>query len=256
MIHTETQVVENIHIQNDLFFLSVHQEEIAEAAVPGQFAELSTCGATLLNKPLSIAYTTPDKGLCHFVHRVVGPGTRALSQLKEEETIQIIGPCGNGFPVVDSPVYAVGGGSGIPPVAFLSHIYGAHITPVLAARTASLLSLENQCEKATGKKTIIATDDGSKGHHGIVTDCLATLLEKEPATIYACGPLPMLLAIAQLAQNYAVDCYACLEAYMGCGIGVCMGCVIPTVRGYERVCKEGPVFNAKDILWNELLDSE
>lgn len=250
MKQTQAQVHDNRRLTAEMWSLTLCDAHCAQTAVPGQFVEISTRGVTLLNKPISIASTAPDDALFTLIYKVIGPGTRALSAMKPGDAVRIIGPCGTGFPVPESPVYAVGGGCGIPPISFLAQIYGNRIMPLLAARTAESLVQEEVCAAWTGHAPMVTTDDGSKGLRGQVAPHLAECLATTPAPVYACGPLPMLRAVAACARAAGVSCFVSLEAYMGCGFGVCMGCVVPTVRGYERVCKEGPVFPAEDIVWD------
>ena len=235
--------------------LTLREPNVAAAARPGQFIELSTAGATLLNKPVSIASTARADGTFDIVYKVVGPGTRAFSSFTRERRVKLLGPCGNGFDRVRGSAILVGGGIGIPPLHFLAAEHADHVafTAILGARTRAELVLERELAALAEAPLLVATDDGSRGHRGFVTDLLVTALKRKQVPVYACGPLPMLARVAQICQAASVACTVCLEAYMGCGIGVCMGCAIPTVRGMERVCREGPVFDAADIRWDELL---
>ncbi len=228
--------------------------EIAEAARPGQFIEISTKGATLLNKPISIAAVSDNKQMFTLVYKVVGPGTEALSKLEPKEKVKVIGPCGNGFSNVEGKAYAVGGGIGIPPMYFLASEKKASgdFDVILGAGTSDDLVLKTDFENELNIKPVLATDDGSEGLEGTVCLPLEEKLKAKPAPVYACGPLPMLAAVSVLCKKYNVPSFVCLEAYMGCGIGVCMGCVVPTVRGMERVCREGPVFLGEDVLWEKI----
>jgi len=235
------------------YALKLAAAEVAREARPGQFVELSTRGATLLNKPLSIAAADKAAGTVTVVYKVVGPGTRAFSGYRAGEEVELLGPCGKGIAEVAGRAYAVGGGIGIPPLLFLAvaNAGRAAFEVLLGARTAEDVVLAKEFA-AAGCTPKIATDDGSLGRRGFVTELLEEKLREAPAPVYACGPVAMLARVAGLAREYSVPCFVCLEAYMGCGIGVCMGCVVPTVRGMERVCREGPVFAAGDVKWEEL----
>ena len=242
------------HLSGDNYRIVLHAPDIARTAVPGQFAEVATGGATLLNKPISIAAVDRAAGTISLVYKVVGPGTRAINAYAVGDRIGLIGPCGTGFTLNEPRACIVGGGIGIPPLLFLAAEYHqrTHFTCVLGARTAADLVLLDEFEELTGTAPMCATDDGSRGHHGLVVDCLKEAWQQGPIAVYACGPVAMLKCISALCVEAGVPCFVCLEAYMGCGIGVCMGCVIPTVRGMERVCAEGPVFAGADILWDEV----
>lgn len=247
------QVLEHVRVSGANFRLTLLAPEIARSARPGQFVELSTRGATLLNKPISIAAADPAAGTITLVYKVVGPGTRAFSSYQPGLEVPLLGPCGNGFSSVHGDAYVVGGGIGIPPLWFLVSMNAPHarFQAVLGARTAEDLVLAEEFTQS-GCEVTLTTDDGSRGRRGFVTDVLEELLRTAPAPVYACGPVPMLARVAAVTHAARVPCTVCLEAYMGCGIGVCMGCVVPTIRGMERVCREGPVFPAADIRWHEL----
>ena len=254
MISKTSLVVSHIHLSGNCFQLDLFMPEIAETARPGQFIEISTNGATLLNKPISIAAISKQNKTFSLVYKVVGEGTKALSKLIENDKVKVIGPCGNGFQKVERFVYGVGGGIGIPPIFFLAaeNNFSTKFDIILGAGTSDDLVLETDFKNNLEITPIITTDDGSAGLKGNICLPLEEKLKIKPAPVYACGPMPMLAAISNLCKKYNVPSFVCMEAYMGCGIGVCMGCVIPTVRGFERVCKEGPVFLGKDVIWNEL----
>lgn len=247
------RVVEQRRLSGSNYALTLAAPEVACAARPGQFVELSTRGATLLNKPISIAVADAAAGTITLVYKVVGPGTRAFSTYVPGMEVPLLGPCGNGFAPVHGRAYAVGGGIGIPPMWFLAAANrgGAQFEIMLGARSVEDVVLVKEFE-ALGCVPSVTTDDGSSGRRGFVTELLEEKLAAAPAPVYACGPVPMLAQVAALARAQEAPCFVCLEAYMGCGIGVCMGCVVPTVRGMERVCREGPVFAAADVKWDEL----
>jgi len=257
MTWTRATVVEQVRLGGGNYCLRIAAPEIAAAARPGQFVELSTGGATLLNKPISIAQADAAAGTITLVYKVVGPGTRAFSAYRAGGEVMLLGPCGNGFAPVAGRAYAVGGGIGIPPMLFLvaRHAGEAAFDVLLGARTQEDLVLVQEFTEVNGRAPALITDDGSSGRRGYVTELLDEMLRKAAAPVYACGPVPMLTRVAALARAHKVPCFVCLEAYMGCGIGVCMGCVVPTVRGMERVCREGPVFDAADIAWDALGDA-
>jgi dihydroorotate dehydrogenase electron transfer subunit len=170
------------------------------------------------------------------------------------------GPFGRGFPVPPrgSAPILVAGGSGFPPLLFFSHRFGARARLFLGARNKECLPPPAVIRKFKEdlEKVHIATEDGSRGTRGVVTDLLAAYLSgldgKAPAAIYACGPRPMLAAVSNLAAERSVLCYVSMEERMACGLGACMGCSVGVkAGGYKRVCKEGPVFDAREIDWGE-----
>ena len=254
MIRADATVTAVQRLAGDNYRITCELPEIAASARPGQFVEVSTGGATLLNKPFSVARVDRGTGTFDLVFRVVGPGTAAIAAYRPGRRVAVTGPCGNGFPPVPEPAYIAGGGIGIPPLLFLVSEIGpdAVAATVLGARCADDLVLVDEFQAATGSSPTVTTDDGSNGRRGFVTDVLEEWLARAARPVCACGPLPMLHRVAELCAAARAPLFACLEAYMGCGTGICMGCVIPTVRGMERVCREGPVFMGSDILWDEL----
>jgi len=181
-----------------------------------------------------------------FLIEDVGPGTNRLCELGPGEDLLLVGPLGVGFvaPREDRRALLVGGGVGIAPLAIWQDVQSAGadftVTVLLgfrdAAHAAGALLLDG---------ARIATDDGSVGHHGLVTELLEDALDRDPdSEVYACGPPAMLEATARLCAERAIPAQLALEAGMACGFGACYGCVIPTRRGYVRLCLEGPVLDA------------
>lgn len=227
---------------------------------PGQFYMLrGDWGLSpLLGRPISILGEDEARSEVRFLIKAVGEGSRLLHALKPGETVQVIGPLGNHFPLsgwdARSPVILVGGGVGVPPMVYLARRLsenGAGISFCQGARTKEDLLLLDELEEI-GVTPHIATDDGSIGHQGLVTELLSSELEYEPGAVFACGPEAMLRAVARLCRGKA-PCFVSLEAAMGCGYGVCLSCVTRVMDGGQvvnrRICKEGPVFEAKELPW-------
>jgi dihydroorotate dehydrogenase electron transfer subunit len=215
----------------------------------GQFAMLAAAERwgggrderPFLARALSIARR--QAGESHFLLEDVGPGTRRLCELRAGDEVLSVGPLGRGFPPrgVGRRPLLVGGGVGIAPLAILRDR--------LAGGASAMLGFRDR-PRAAGATLIggarVATDDGSVGYRGPVTDLLADELERDPnATVYACGPAPMLEAVRALCERTATPAYLALEAAMACGFGACFGCVVPARDGgYLRVCVDGPVIDA------------
>ena len=253
MNYIYSTILSQINLSGDNYLLDLYAPEIAKQSLPGQFVEVSTAGSTLLNKPISIASISNDKKSFSIVYKVVGVGTKAISNFTQNQKIKIIGPCGNGFPKPGKQAILVGGGVGIPPLFFLAQSFpDTEFHAVLGAGTKNDLVLKHEFTKLKNINVKIATDDGSDGRKGTVIPLLKETLHKENMTVFACGPSAMLSAVAKTCKTVNSCAYVSLEAYMGCGIGVCMGCVIPTIRGLERVCREGPVFGANEIIWEKM----
>jgi NAD(P)H-flavin reductase len=180
----------------------------------------------------------------HFLVEDVGPGTRRLCESQPGEELLLVGPLGRGFeaPAGDREPLLVGGGVGIAPLAIWQDQLAdrARDSPLLGFRDAA-----HAAGAALLDAPKIATDDGSVGHHGLVTDLLRERLEQsEDVSVYACGPPPMLEAVRQLCELYLAPAQLALESGMACGFGACFGCVVQTRRGYVRLCVDGPVLDA------------
>lgn len=168
----------------------------------------------------------------------------------------MIGPLGNGFSfsagIKNRNIILVAGGIGVAPLMFLAQrLRKGAVTVLIGARTKAQILCANEF-KRLGCAVRSATDDGSLGVRGRVTELLEDVLAKKAAgrpALYGCGPGPMLKAMAEVCRAYGLTAQVSLEAHMACGIGACLGCVVQTTRGYERVCKEGPVFRASDVVW-------
>lgn len=191
--------------------------------------------------PRAFSVLRARAGELHFLIENVGPGTRRLCELGPGDGLNLVGPLGNGFsaPREGRRPILVGGGVGIAPLAIWQDELGGRATTLLGFRDephahgAALLT-----------NPIVATDDGSVGHHGLVTERLEDELDADDgAEVYACGPPPMLEAVRAICTDRGVPAQLALESGMACGFGACFGCVVPTVDGYIRLCVDGPVLD-------------
>ena len=211
---------------------------------PGQFAQVSVPGC-FLRRPISVCDYEPGRFTMLF--RVVGNGTAVLSGRKAGDTLDCITGLGNGFPTEGEKPLLVGGGIGCPPLYHLCKEFvrrGVRPTVILGFKRGVECILKEEFE-ALGARVLIATEDGSMGQKGFVTNCLPGL---EFDRLYTCGPTPMMKALHKTVKNPG---YYSLEERMGCGFGVCVGCTIHTRSGAARVCKDGPVFASDELLWEE-----
>ena len=242
-------IIEKKTLGAGVYSVTVSAPECAEAASVGQFANIAAPGFTL-RRPISICGIDKEKGTLRFVFEVRGKGTKAISDVREGECLDILAPLGNGFKLPEKgKVIVVGGGIGVPPLLGVSAVKGKDCTAVLGFRDYSKIILDNEF-KANGSEVIVCTDDGSVGVHGLVTVPLAEKLS-DNVTVLACGPEPMLKAVVSLCKERKVPCQISLEQRMGCGVGACVVCSCMTIRNgeeyYARVCKDGPVFNAEEV---------
>jgi dihydroorotate dehydrogenase electron transfer subunit len=183
-----------------------------------------------------------------------------LSRRKPGDILDIIGPLGNGFSLKKGRAIIVAGGVGVAPLVFLAEKLISLRAKSSELRAEVLIGAKTKnhilCEKEfkdLGLNVTIATDDGSRGFKGRVTEALDYLLRaksRELPTIYACGPAPMLKAVSAIAKKHKIPAQLSLEAHMACGIGACLGCVVKTTQGFKRVCKEGPVFGSQELIWD------
>ena len=227
--------------------------EAAVYAKPGQFVMVyPKDSSTILPRPISICEVCGDS--LRLVYRVQGKGTREFSLYKEGESVKVLGPIGNGFPVEEGrgkKSILIGGGIGVPPILELAKALKGEDVTILAGYRNSDLFLDEDFRKQA--KLEIATEDGSVGVKGNVMDVIR---EKNLScdVIFACGPMPMLRAIKKYAEETGIKAYISLEERMACGVGACLGCVCKTTHKDEhshvnnaRVCTEGPVFEAREV---------
>lgn len=242
---------------NDIYDLVLQTKDIARAAKAGQFVSVySNDKSKLLPRPISLCGIDREKGTLRLVYRVTGQGTgtEEFSRLKEGDTVKLLGPLGNGFTVESGKkAFLIGGGIGVPPMLQLAKemkAAGENLQVVMGYRNADTFLLD---EFEAVAETFVATEDGSLGTKGNVIDAIKN--EKLNAdVIYACGPTPMLRALKNYAEENNMVCYISMEERMACGIGACLACVCKSRNkdahsnvNNKRICKEGPVFNAKEV---------
>lgn len=248
-------ITEKSALAKDMYNFEILCPEIASIAQPGQFVHIRVNGFTL-RRPVSICNINTEKGTLRIVFEIRGDGTAAMSELNAGDVVDMLAPLGHGFTVNKefSKVILIGGGIGTPPMLPLAKEYRAKATVITGFRNASAVILQEDFSK-TGADTILCTDDGSAGKHGFVTEPLADILTKgDTDAVYACGPMQMLKKIAEMCKENNIKlCEVSLEERMACGIGACLGCACRTKKNDEEyfahVCKEGPVFNAEEVVW-------
>ena len=245
-------ILANTEISPGIFSMTIHLPLIAADCVPGQFVMLYLDrGDTLLPRPISICDADCEEGSLTLVYQVVGSGTAHLSGLKPGASLRILGPLGNGFAQKNGLRSAalVGGGIGAPPLLMLAKQLrgrGVALDACLGFRDTSILTDEFT---ALGAQVHIATDSGREGLRGTVIDLLRAH-NLHPDEIFACGPKPMLSALAGYARQHNIPCQVCLEERMACGLGACVGCVVKSQGKpeYKKVCCDGPVFYTDEVV--------
>jgi dihydroorotate dehydrogenase electron transfer subunit len=277
-VQRRVAVVENVPLANDIYRLRVECPEIARPILPGQFIMLrfSDCNDPLLARPLAL-YDTVRNGSGDFtaldiVYLTLGRMTRLLAQQAPGSKLDIWGPLGNGFPPISTNhLIMVAGGIGQTPFLALAQEYfgrrtygdpprmaplAERVTLCYGVRNAALLAGVDDF-RAVGVDVHISSDDGSVGHHGLVTDLLGRILDEtrgHDRLVVCCGPEPMMHAVADLSHLNATRCIASLETPMACGIGICFSCVAKVRQpdgswDWKRTCVEGPIFDAERIEW-------
>jgi NAD(P)H-flavin reductase len=194
--------------------------------------------------PRAFSYARATESALAFLLEAIGPGTERLCELGQDDGVWVMGPLGVGFTAPErSRALLVGGGIGAAPLLCWRDALGGDATTLLGFRSADHAEAARYFQGAR-----IATDDGSVGHHGFVTELLREELDADSeATIYACGPPPMLEAVRALAAEREVPAQLAMESGMACGFGACMGCVVQTKNGYVRLCVDGPIVDAADL---------
>ena len=247
----DCSIVFKERLADSVYAITVSSPDITNAARAGQFVNIKCGEGSLLRRPLSICSIDDDE--LRFVFEVKGEGTRWLSGRVPGQSIDIFGPLGNGFNIPRGNIVVVGGGIGSPPMLFVAESSEGDVTAVLGFRDSRKIILKTEFESACNQ-VFFTTDDGSFGTQGTVAQPLQELLESGGFdAVLACGPRPMLSAVADICKQRGVPCQVSLEERMGCGVGACVVCACLTVidgaEGVSRVCRDGPVFYAEDIRW-------
>ncbi len=250
-------------LAENTYLLGYDRPDTAHAALPGQFCMISPeegKSDVFLPRPFSYFRTDGD-GRVEILFRTVGKGTRWLAGLRPGDRIGEFGPLGNSFTLPERADHAIllGGGIGLPPMAMLAgRLAGAGVSRIdlIYGELEGARVIDLAATLPENVKLHVATEDGVVGHRGRVTGILAPMYAKccSPPAVYACGPNPMMAAVASMISPEKVEFYqSSCEEYMACGKGICQGCVIPVWNGeetvYMRCCTEGPVFNGFEVAW-------
>ncbi|MCL4708453.1 dihydroorotate dehydrogenase electron transfer subunit [bacterium] len=265
-------VISQEEVARGIFLMRLRAPEIAAAVLPGQFVNIQVQAQSagqispLLRRPFSVCQVDRAEGSIAILWKIVGQGTRILASHRPGAVLSVIGPLGNGYqlPTNVARLAIVAGGLGIAPMPLLAVFLqqrGFAFDALLGARTKAELWGENELSACGGRVTC-ATDDGSAGHHGFVTDLLQDWLQRSEETpacqIFACGPMPMLQRVAEICRRANVVAQVAIETIMGCGFGICMGCNTEPAEGvqnagrYLLACIDGPVFESNKIRYESV----
>ncbi|OGO19907.1 MAG: dihydroorotate dehydrogenase [Chloroflexi bacterium RBG_16_50_9] len=242
-------VISNVEVMPETYLIWLECPDVAAEARPGQFVMVNCGEDCYLPRPLSIHRT--DVGKLALLFKIVGKGTEWLSQQKTGNTLNIFGPLGNGFYINPDAhnLLLVAGGIGIAPIRFLADAankQSKNITLLMGAQQA-VQHLSNELLPSP-MKLVISTDDGSMGKKGPATLSIPNEANRADQ-VFACGPVGMYRAMAQMPELKNKPVQVSLEIRMACGVGVCYSCTIKTRKGLKQVCKDGPVFELEDIIW-------
>lgn len=251
------RVAERTQLGPSAFWMTLEAGEMVRKTflAPGQFVHIACGHSRLLRRPISVCSCQADTSgdLLSIVFEVRGEGTQWLAQRQVGDKLDVLGLLGNGFSLDPQGRYLLcGGGIGTPPMLGCAQYTGGKSVAVLGFRSRDWVILTEQFRE-TCEGVCLCTDDGSVGTKGFVHQEVAHILDKDKdfTAILACGPKPMLRGVAQVAAEYGVPCQASMEERMACGVGACLGCAIPMADGSMRhVCKDGPVFDAREVNWD------
>jgi dihydroorotate dehydrogenase electron transfer subunit len=268
----DVKVISNLKISKDYYLLSLDVPRVFKDAQPGQFVHIriNDSSEPLLRRPFSIhrlSVINSGSGAqrlnLNILYEVKGKGTRLLCEKRAGDCLNILGPLGRGFDYKAKGANSniiIAGGAGVAPLVFLAEQLSKDKTTVLIGAANQHKILCQTEFKHLGCDVKTATEDGSLGFRGRVTALFEKVLKDMYGTsnkesggrainVYACGPESMLTELAKICIIKKLPLQVSLEEFMGCGIGACLGCAIETKQGYQRVCHDGPVFNAEEIVW-------
>lgn len=238
------KILRNVPLTDTVYAMTL-QGDTSAITAPGQFVNIQLDGL-YLRRPISVCDLQDDR--LTIVYKIVGKGTTKMAAM-EQGSLDLLTGLGNGYDLTkagEKPVL-IGGGVGVPPMYLLCKKLleqGKKVTVILGFNTKKEIFYEDQF-KALGANVIVTTVDGSYGIHGFVTDAMKDL---SYSYFYACGPEPMLKAVYKAGKTSGQFSF---EKRMGCGFGACMGCSCKTITGYKRICKEGPVMQKEEIIWED-----
>jgi len=252
------KILEQINLNNNYYKIKIEAPQIAKEAKSGQFVMLSKwkIKELFLKRPFSFCHIEPNLGTFDILYKKVGKGTQILTESKIGDSVELIGPLGNGFNVPESAhnIAIVSRGIGIAPLMPLileCKQKEINIYSFLSAQTENLLLYNDKIESIS-KKTFYTTDDGLKGASGNVTNFLEKVLKEITIdVVYICGSKRLAQHVKKLQKKHHFLAFVSLEKHMACGIGVCKGCVHNTINGLKRVCKEGPDFPVEEVIFDE-----
>ena len=241
------KILSNQPVADKIFKLTVDAPELAKTSSAGQFVQVKIADELTLRRPLGIAGT--QNGVITIFYRVVGLGTDILSKKRVGDHLNILGALGNGFSTPNGKILLVGGGMGLAPLLCAAEKFNSDV--LIGGRNANEVNFWIDEFRPLVENIFITTDDGSIGKKGFVTDLLPDI-NCDYSAIYTCGPEIMMRGVAKFALDNNLPCEVSFEKRMACGLGACLSCSIDTIDGRRKVCKDGPVFDARAVFGGDL----
>ena len=242
------KILSNEEVAEKIFRLTLDAPELAKISRAGQFVQVKISDEFTLRRPLGIASTAGGK--IKIFYRAVGRGTEKLSARRAGESLNILGALGNGFSTYDGKILLVGGGMGLAPLLCAAEQFSADV--LIGGRTRDEVTFWQEEFRPHVGKIFITTDDGSYAKKGFVIDLLPEVLSAENySAILTCGPEIMMRGVAKFAFEKNIPCEVSFEKRMACGLGACLSCSIDTADGRKKVCKDGPIFDARKVFGGE-----
>ena len=244
----QLMLLDNSQIVEDIFDMRLKLDAPDLSVCCGQFAHVYVPGKTL-RRPISVC--DASDGVLRLVYQIKGEGTAIMAKMQPSQTVDVLLPLGHGFDIDPNKRYClIGGGIGVPPMLYTAKQCAEPLV-ITGFRSKNLVILQDDL-KAAGAETLLCTDDGTAGQKGFVTDLLSERID-EIDEVCACGPTPMLKAVADVCRQAGKPCQVSLEERMGCGVGACLVCAVKVRENGEElmkhVCKDGPVFNAEEVVF-------
>lgn len=252
----KVKILYNREVSPTYFKMAIAGDKKLKGGDPGQFVMVRGDWGTnpLLRRPFSIYRYRPNDDGVEILYKIVGAGTRLLSEMGSGDELDVIGPLGRGFPIPSQKsekIILVAGGIGVAPLMAMAEAVGGKASLIIGGKSKVDVAFVGDDARDIGLDVIYATEDGSMGHRGTTIDIFADKVSKDDI-VYACGPEAMLREISRLSDTKGFTGYIATEEKMACGIGACLGCAVKKRGGgYMLTCKDGPVFDLKDIDWDE-----
>lgn len=257
LMDREGIVVSNTPLTDRLFEMVLEVSDIPAKVRGGQFVHVQIPGMEghMLRRPFSVYYVDSKASTLGILYQVVGFGSARFSELVPGSKVQVIGSIGNPWHApsgIKRALLTVGGVGAAPLFMHASELVasGVQVDVVMGAQTKDALVAKERYTQLLGCEPFIATDDGSYGHHGFVTDLVVErLAQGEYDYAACCGPAPMMRIVSEKTLAAGIPSFVSMEQRMACGIGACLGCIVSTVDGNRRSCVDGPVFDAQKVVW-------